>query len=425
MSTGLAGVGTPSSWQWWPLKHAVLSINRGSAPDYVDDGPVWAVSQAANQPEGLDWNRARFHTFGGNPANLKGLLRPDDVLVNSTGRGTLGRVGYFSGTPDGRMAMADGHVTRVRVRREVLDPRYAYYYLSSEPFQHYIYSALIVGATNQIELVGERLASAPVPMPPIEEQRRIADFLDGATRYPVRLGEIHERLREVIKERRWSLFQRLVEEVQAPLIPLRRAIRFITDGPFGSAFSSSDYSEEGAAVVRLGNIGFAEYRAGEQAFIPLDLYRKFHRHKVSAGDLLIAGLGDSRNHAGRACVAPDLGPAIVKGKCFCARVNRKAADPRFLSLLLSSPLGVQAMDSRGSTRSMINLEVVKSAVVPLPNLSDQLRIARTMNSADEVQQRVVTAVSHQEAMLIERRQALITAAVTGQFDVTTASAVDA
>nr|WP_262285555.1 restriction endonuclease subunit S [Micromonospora sp. MA102] len=136
-------------------------------------------------------------------------------------------------------------------------------------------------------------------------------------------------------------------------------------------------------------------------------------------------MGDARNHAGRACVAPNLGPAIVKGKCFCARVNSRAANAHFLSLLLSSPIGEQAMDSRGSTRAMINLDVVKSAVMPLPELSEQARIVEAMRLADQLQTQVADVVARQEALLAERQQALITAAVTGQVDVPTARGVAA
>src|SRR5262249_53523440 len=147
------------------------------------------------------------------------------------------------------------------------------------------------------------------------------------------------------------------------VLPFRRVLYSIIDGPFGSSFSSSDYVDDGAKVIRLGNIGFGEYRSADQASVSIDLYKRFESYAVRGGDLLIAGLGDARNHAGRACVSPDLGLAIVKGKCFRARVNPRIGDSRFFALLLSSPIGEAAMEGRGSTRSMINLEIVKSALL--------------------------------------------------------------
>jgi type I restriction enzyme S subunit len=194
----------------------------------------------------------------------------------------------------------------------------------------------------------------------------------------------------------------------------------LIDGPFGSAFSSSDYVDEGPAVVRLGNIGFAEYRTDDQARIPLALYERFGAYAVRSGDVLIAGLGDARNHAGRACVAPtELAPAIVKGKCFRARVDERRAGGKFISLLLSSPIGANAVgiSGRGSTRSMINLEAVKGTEVPLPNREVQTAIVAAAIGNKTASRRAAAAIRRQILLLDERRRALITAAVTGAVQV--------
>ncbi|MBF6353619.1 restriction endonuclease subunit S [Nocardia higoensis] len=378
------------------------------------------VSQAANQESGLKWDRCRFHNYLGDPESLKGHLVNGDVLVNSTGTGTLGRIGYFSGSPDEVPCVADGHVTVVRTDPTELHPRFAYYWMRSEVFRDYIFAALVVGATNQIELNRDRLRDAPVPLPLLEEQRRIADFLDAEISRIDRLMKAREKQILLLKDRRWSHFQELIDRSGSPILPLRRIIDSLTDGPFGSAFSSSDYSDEGAAVVRLGNIGFAEYRTDDQARVPMSIFERFQQYAVQAGDVLIAGLGDAKNHAGRACVAPDLGLSIVKGKCFRMRLNSQG-DPEFIATVLSSPIGASAVEGRGSTRSMINLDVVKSARVPIPSLLAQRRIVEDHAAAWSQMARLVDRGSAQIGLLAERRQALITAAVTGKFDVTTAS----
>jgi len=133
---------------------------------------------------------------------------------------------------------------------------------------------------------------------------------------------------------------------------------------------------------------------------------------------LIAGLGDARNHAGRACVAPDLGAAIVKGKCFCARIKGDVASPEYLSLVLSSPLGAQVigMAGHGSTRTMINLDVVKAARIPLPSLAYQREVVRRVSNERAQCQAVRSKLNSQIDLLIEHRQALITSAVTGGLD---------
>jgi type I restriction enzyme S subunit len=262
-------------------------------------------------------------------------------------------------------------------------------------------------------------------LPPIEEQWRIADFLDDQVALLDRAIDLRARQQTLLQARQWANLLADVEAAHPQQVAIRRLLTFLTDGPFGSAFTSSDYVAEGAFVVRLGNIGFAEFHAGDGVFIAEDMWLRFPRCHVRRGDLLIAGLGDTNNHPGRACVAPELGLALVKGKCFCARVEDKMVSADYLALILSSPLGADllALETRGSTRGMINLEIVKSLVVPLPERIAQERIVRDAILLRSEMANACALIEGQSFRLAERKQALITAAVTGQFDVTTARSV--
>lgn len=263
------------------------------------------------------------------------------------------------------------------------------------------------------------LSQAVVTVPELTSQRAIVAYLDRETANIDTIVDKKRHLLELYIARSWRLLLALIDAAGAPRIALRRALESLTDGPFGSAFSSDDYSEDGAAVVRLGNIGFGEYRSQDQAYIPASLYQQFPRCHISPGDVLIAGLGDSNNHAGRACVAPDLGPAMVKGKCFCARVDRSRVDPRYLAWLLSSPLGAELVGAfgQGSTRTMINLRVVKALEVPMPPLGVQEAILGEFSHQHTRRARARRMTEHQIGCLQEMRQALITGAVTGQIDI--------
>jgi type I restriction enzyme S subunit len=268
-------------------------------------------------------------------------------------------------------------------------------------------------------ITNDMLRMLRVRLPSLGEQRAIADYLDRVTaRIDVLLRDA-ESLKQLSQERIWTRFCETVTSTTAPEVPLRRVLLSISDGPFGSAFTSNDYSDDGAFVVRLGNIGMAEFHREPEARIPMTLYAEFLRHQVRPGDLLIAGLGDEGRHAGRACVAPDLGPAMVKGKCFCARVDQGLADPRYLARYLSSPLGAQevALVSHGAGRVMINLEIAKALPVILPARPLQTEIFDQTAVEQERADRAEVLLDRQIALLRERRQALITAAVTGQLEI--------
>jgi type I restriction enzyme S subunit len=296
-------------------------------------------------------------------------------------------------------------------------PRYAYWLLLSKP----IVERAVASSTGvkMPRTRWDRLGRERIDFPEPDRQRAIAAYLDREISRIDTLLEKRQRMLALIEARTWACLLGLVEQSGATPTQLRRAFTFLTDGPFGSAFTSADYSEEGAAVVRLGNIGFGEYREADQVFVPLTLYGSLLRHRVQAGDLLIAGLGDAANHAGRACVAPNLGPAMVKGKCYCARIDSQVANAHYLAYVLSSPLGARLIGSasRGSTRTMINLSIVKSVLVPLPPLAQQDEIARKTHEVKSRNSMAVQALLRQVAVLREGRQALITAAVTGQLDI--------
>lgn len=70
---------------------------------------------------------------------------------------------------------------------------------------------------------------------------------------------------------------------------------------------------------------------------------------------------------------------------------------------------------------MINLEILKSALLPVPSLGEQQRLAADHRRIWGRTAAAIAACERQLSLLAERRQALITAAVTGQFDVSTAS----
>jgi type I restriction enzyme S subunit len=199
-------------------------------------------------------------------------------------------------------------------------------------------------------------------------------------------------------------------------LPLRRFIRDITDGPFGSSLTSSHYSDEGARVIRLGNIGAAHFKDGDAAYIPMEYFKHLRQHEVIPGDLIIAGLGDTNHPVGRACVAPDhLGPAIVKADCFRARLDEARLSHRYAAWALSSSFvssQVQTL-TRGSTRARINLDVAREIHVPTPPLLEQRRIADFLDAETARIDRLQRLRADHRSLVAERTRRRIEELATG------------
>lgn len=413
-------IALPKSWNWSPLKFVTTFLNRGTAPDYVDDGPVRVVSQAANQSVGLDWERTRFHDHAGDPKRLKGYLLPGDVIINSTGTGTLGRVGYFVNGPDGLPCVADGHLTIARADRQLVEPRFLYYWLSCKPFYDYIYSALVVGATNQIELNRERLAAAPTAFPSLEEQRHIADFLDVETTRLDRLTVARRRMLALLELRR----ERMVEntlglDASPPLVPLKYAVRSVS---VGIVINPSRWyvNEGGVPAVRGINVRPGLIQNADLVQISHAGHLENLKSRLSAGNVVVVRTGQA---GAAAVVLSDLEGC----NCIDLLIIRPGdrTNPSFLSHFLNSRNAQDKISelSVGSIQAHFNVGAMKNLAFPMLELAEQERRASALDEVVSDIDSLNRQIEAQLALLAERRLALITAAVTGQIDVTAARGV--
>lgn len=413
------GVTLPNSWSAAPLKHVTSMLNRGSAPDYVDVGPVRAISQASNQASGLDWSRTRFHDFSGNLKNLKGYLRPNDVLINSTGTGTLGRVGYFTESPDNLPCMADSHVTIARAKPDELDARFAYYWLSSRPFQEYVEAALVVGATNQIELNRDRLGDAPVPLPPLEDQRHIADFLDTETARIDRLSNRYRELADLAVERARAVIDGAFSKFsQIFTVPVSTACSVIVDCVNKTAPISEKVTPY--RMIRTSNIRNGEVDLTTTFSVEHPVFVEWNRRGAPRnGDILFtreAPLGQVGML--RADTPVFLGQRIMLYRADESVIKKELLLFNFLGTHMDRQLRLLGA---GSLHEHMRVGDGLKLRIYCPPRAQQDELVAEIEAGRGGSLRLADLAKRQIALLAERRQTLITAAVTGQFDVSTAS----
>jgi type I restriction enzyme, S subunit len=164
----------PHSWAWTRLRNIASYIQRGKSPKYTSgEGPP-IISQKCVQWDGLHLEYAKAII----PESLAiyesiRFLRDGDLLWNSTGTGTIGRVIRVC-HPD-RQLVCDSHVTVVRCL--IVNERFIYIWLRSD----HVYGTIeerAAGATNQVELTAVIAKNQVTPIPPLSEQRRIVAKVD-------------------------------------------------------------------------------------------------------------------------------------------------------------------------------------------------------------------------------------------------------
>ena len=214
----------PDSWEWVRLESVATYIQRGKSPKYsvIEKYPV--VAQKCNQWSGFSLEKAKFV----DPETVckygdERILKDGDLLWNSTGLGTLGRMAiYDSSKNEYGWAVADSHVTVIRTCKDWLDYRFAFAYFAG-PTVQLVIEDQASGSTKQKELAQETVKSYLIPIPPLTEQRRIVERVNELMPLVEEYGKLEddrEALDAALPERlRKSVLQMAVRGKLAPQDP--------------------------------------------------------------------------------------------------------------------------------------------------------------------------------------------------------------
>ena len=167
-------VRNPKGWEKVPLKDVIVKIGRGKSPKYSEyETGFWAINQKC-----IQWGVI-------NPIHKKPILesffldlknefkaKKDDVLVNSTGTGTLGRSSVYNLETDD---MIDSHVTIVRPILGDVKSIFLSVFFNQKNIQSEIYRTSVTGSTNQIELNKESFSKFQIYLPDLSIQNQFAE----------------------------------------------------------------------------------------------------------------------------------------------------------------------------------------------------------------------------------------------------------
>ena len=164
----------PDTWEWVRLENCCnKEIRRGKSPKYAERSSTLVFAQKCNTKyNGIDVGLALYldeATLSKYPADE--YMQDGDVVVNSTGTGTLGRVGFYRTVNNrhGLPIVPDSHVTVIRGSSDIQ----AFYLYAFMKANQVMLEKKGEGSTNQKELKPLTLKEMLVPMPPVSEQKRI------------------------------------------------------------------------------------------------------------------------------------------------------------------------------------------------------------------------------------------------------------
>lgn len=239
----------PETWKWIHLQDIVKkTIKRGKSPKYAENSTVQVFAQKCNvKTGGINMELALFLDESAiEKYPTEEYMCDGDIVINSTGGGTMGRVGIFHDTDrkNDMDIVPDGHVTVIRAC-DSIDCKYLYYSIKNN--QKYL-ETQGEGSTNQTELKPLTIASLLIPLPPLNEQHRIVAKIEEILPYVDRYAEAYEKLEQFNakfpEDMQKSILQmaiqgklveqrpeegtgeELYQQIQAELKPLIQAKRF-------------------------------------------------------------------------------------------------------------------------------------------------------------------------------------------------------
>lgn len=311
----------------------------------------------------------------------------------------------------------------VLVPRHGVDPRFIGYVLRSELVRQQL-DANVRSATRSHQRVDPSvLMAVRVSAPPFDVQRCVADFLDDQV---ARIDSIVDARRAQLGALALEYSSWLAETVDRELAngarSLRRHVTRIEQG--WSPLSASSPAMGGEpGVIKLGAVRRGEFRASENKAFSPDTSPD-ESYLIRRGDLLMTR-ANTLELVGDVAVVGEVGEARVYLSDLVYRVAVDGVDRDFVSAALRASRNRQLVSTiaRGTSQSMAKLrgEDIADMLIPAASRARQQEIgiadreARIrLDSRSEVLARSI-------ALLTEYKQSLITAAVTGEIDVTTAS----
>lgn len=417
----------PTHWQVTRFKHmcsqsALYGANESSA-SYADDGIRFLRTTDITDQGDLISSDAAVYLDEALVSDY--LLNDGDILLSRSG--TVGRSFVYDSLLHGKCAYA-GYLVRF-VPKDDSNPRFIYYFTKSKEFEEWLSSSTISSTIGNVN--GQKYANMPLPMPSLEEQTRIAAFLDAETAQIDTLIAKQERLIALLQEKRQALISHAVTRGLNPDAPMKESgVEWLGEVPahweisgFTKYLDIVDYRgrtpqkvDDGMFLVTARNIkgGKIDYSLSEEYVDAEDAESLLNRGRPEVGDVLMtteAPLGEVAN-VDRVDFA--LAQRIIKLRGVPEKLNNYFLKYWIMSSFFQQHLGTLATGSTALGIKGAKLHMLKTI---LPPLTEQEKIVAYIEEKTALFDSIIARSVNITGLLQERRTALISAAVTGKIDV--------
>lgn len=240
------------------------------------------------------------------------------------------------------------------------------------------------GTTKRIRADENAFLNISIPLPPLDEQRRIVERVEALAARIAKAQSLREETNREVDLLAFTTARKIFAELDAEIVDLGELVdesrNGIQTGPFGAQLGSGDFIENGHPVITIGNVQFSGLETRKLKFISNEKAKQLERYVAKEGDILFARMGT----VGRCCVVPKEGEGwIYNYHLIRVALDKARAEPRYIHWLIRASEDIENKLSekiRGATREGVNSKIVASLPCRVPPLDEQRRIVAYLDS---------------------------------------------
>ena len=261
-----------SEWKRVPLGDLVGYISKGIAPSYADkesETTVRVLNQKCNRNFRISYSEARLHDLAQKKVGSERYVRSGDILINSTGVGTSGRIAQIDSVPCD--TIVDGHMIIVRTNGAVTQKYLGY---ALKVHQQEVLQ-LDEGSTGQTELNRERLLDEILVSYPVERetQEKIVFCLEGIEKKIFTNEQINDNLQQQAQAIYQSLFvsfdgiptNQLIDS-ELGLMPVGWTVKSLSEVTTSIRTKVQDNDYKVLSAINTGQLQLSEEHFNKQVF---------------------------------------------------------------------------------------------------------------------------------------------------------------
>lgn len=310
------------------------------------------------------------------------VLQDGDILMSHINSEThLGKVARYE-KYEGETIIHGMNLLCLRPNKNLVDSRYAFYYLSSEAFLHQI-PRITKKSVNQASFNVAALKELTFPISSMEVQQTVADILDKANELIALRKEQLAKLDELVKARFVELFgDPKINPNKYPVCQLSEHIAFLTSGSRGWAQYYADDGTEWFITIR--NVKDCHIETDNMQPINAPDNAEAKRTRVQEGDLLISITAD----LGRTgVVTKEIAEhgAYINQHLTCIRLKQDVLNPLYVAYFMESPAGKEQFESKNQSavKAGLNFNSINSLRLMVPPLEEQNAFVNFVEQVDK------------------------------------------